>query len=461
MAGSKTVAAISTPHAVGGISVVRISGPDAIAAADRVFRPVSGRSLAEHRGYTAAYGTVYDGEEAVDEAVVTVFRAPKSYTGEDVAEISCHGGLYVTRRVLMAVLRQGVSPAGPGEFTKRAFLNGKLSLTQAEAVADLIQAGGEQSLRSARGAVNGALYRKIRGLTERMLEVSGHIAAYMDYPEEEIDPVESDEVRSVLTQVKAEMDGLLARFDQGRMIREGVETVILGKPNVGKSTLMNLLAGARKSIVTDIPGTTRDVVEETVTLGGVVLRLADTAGIRETGDAVEQAGVELALERLDSAQLVLAVFDSSSPLTAEDERLMERLGGVPCVAVCNKTDLGQMLDVQKLRERFCPEKSARLVEISAQEGKGLEELSRAVEEVLSLNGIEASGAMLANMRQFSCAERAASLLEEALATLEAGYTLDAVDVSVESVISSLLELTGERVTDAVVEQVFSRFCVGK
>ncbi len=456
MADSSTIAAISTPNAVGGISVLRISGPEAIAASDRVFRPVSGKPLADHKGYTAAYGTVYDGEEALDDVVATVFRGPKSYTGEDVVEISCHGGLYVTRRVLMAILKEGVSLAGPGEFTKRAFLNGKLSLTQAEAVADLIQAGGEQSLRSARGAMKGELYRKIRALTDRMLTVSGHIAAYMDYPEEEIDPVESNEIQDALSQVQQELEDLLRRFDQGKLIREGVETVILGKPNVGKSTLMNLLAGAKKSIVTDIPGTTRDVVEETVMLDGVVLRLADTAGIRETEDQVEQAGVELALERLDTAQLVLAVFDSSSPLSEEDKALIGRLEGLPCVAVCNKTDLGQQLDMDFLQKNF-----ANIVEISARENQGLEELGREVAEVLSLTDVEASSAMLANLRQFECAQRAAKLLGEAQSTLVEGYTLDAVDVSVESVISALLELTGERVTDAVVDQVFSHFCVGK
>ena len=245
MADSKTIAAISTPNAVGGISVLRISGPEAIAAADRVFRPVSGKPLSSHKGYTAAYGTVFDGEEALDDVVATVFRGPKSYTGEDVVEISCHGGLYVTRRILMAIIKQGVSLAGPGEFTKRAFLNGKMSLTQAEGVADLIMASGQQGLRSARGAMQGALYRKIRDCTDRLLTVSGHIAAYMDYPEEEIDPVESNEIRDALADVKAQLDGLLANFDQGKMIREGVETVILGKPNVGKSTLMNLLAGTK------------------------------------------------------------------------------------------------------------------------------------------------------------------------------------------------------------------------
>ena len=267
----RTIAAISTPNAVGGISMLRISGPDAFAAADRIFRS-AGLPLSARRGHTAVYGEIFDGQETVDDVIATVFHAPKSYTGEDVVEITCHGGLYVTRRILTLILKQGVALAGPGEFTRRAFLNGKLSLTEAEAVADLIQAGGEQSLRSARRAMKGDLYRKIRAVTDRLLEAGAHISAYFDYPDEEIDPVESDSLRQALEAARAELDALLSRFDQGKMIREGIDTVILGKPNVGKSTLMNLLAGARRSIVTDIPGTTRDVVEETVTLGGLVLQ---------------------------------------------------------------------------------------------------------------------------------------------------------------------------------------------
>ena len=452
----QTIAAISTPNAPGGLSVLRISGPGAIPAADRLFRPVSGRPLAEHKGYTAAYGSLWDGDELLDDCVATVFRTPKSYTGEDVVEFSCHGGVYVARRVLQAILKTGVSPAGPGEFTKRAFLNGKISLTQAEAVASLIAAQSEESLRCARSAKDGALFRKIRELTKKILEAGAHISAYMDYPEEEIDPVESGEIREALEFVRRELEGLLSRFNQGKLLREGVETVILGKPNVGKSTLMNLLVGARKSIVTEIPGTTRDVIEETVSLNGLLLRLADTAGIRETGDAVEKAGVFLALERLSSAQLVLAVFDRSSPLSPEDLRLVEAVEGIPCIAVCNKSDLGTRLDPTFLRQRF-----AQVVEISAKEGLGLDALASAVEEALSLHGIDSSAPMLFNLRQFECASRASRLLREALETLDKGYTLDAVDVAVESVASALLELTGEKVTDAVVDQVFSHFCVGK
>lgn len=452
----KVIAAISTPCAPGGIGVIRISGAGAIETADRLFRPVSGEPLHSRKGYTAAFGTLWDEEGAVDDVIATVFRGPKSYTGEDVVELSCHGGLFICRRVLRAVLKAGASPAGPGEFTKRAFLNGKLSLTEAEAVADLISASNDQALRVARSAMKGSLYRKIRGITDKILDISGHIAAYIDYPEEEIDPVESQDTADTLRKAEQELEALLDTFDRGQILREGVETVIVGKPNVGKSTLMNLLAGCPKSIVTDIPGTTRDVVEETVNLDGVLLRLADTAGIRQTQDVVERVGVDLALERLESAGLVLAVFDQSVPLSEEDFSLMERLRGLPVIAVCNKADLEHKIDKKLINIKF-----KHIVEISAQENSGLDQLRSEIINLLELDSISPEGALLANTRQFDCAQRALTLLREAIVTLESGYTLDAVDVAIESVISALLELTGEKVTDAVVDQVFSRFCVGK
>ena len=336
-----TIAAVATPNAVGGISVVRISGPDALAVADRIFRTVSGRPLASYKGYTAAYGHILRDGETLDDGIATVFKAPHSYTGEDVVEISCHGGLLVTRDVLRAALREGARLAGPGEFTRRAFLNGKLSLTQAEAVADLIGASSEQSVRAARSAMDGALYRKIHGITEDLLGVSAHLAAYIDYPEEDVEEVTGPELLEKCRESLSALRSLLQNFDRGRLMREGVDTVIVGKPNVGKSTLMNLLSGCDRSIVTDIPGTTRDIVEETVNLGDVVLRLADTAGIRDTENLVERIGVDIALGRLQKAELAIAVFDLSEPLSAEDGRILQELSEreIPTVAVLNKNDL--------------------------------------------------------------------------------------------------------------------------
>ena len=347
-----TIAAIATPSAVGGISVIRISGPEALTIAGRVFSTFSGKPLDSLKGYTCAYGQIISGgetgeagENAIDDGVASVFRAPRSYTGEDTIEISCHGGLFVTREVLRAVLRSGARLAEPGEFTKRAFLNGKLSLTQAEAVADLIGAVSEKILRTAKSALSGALYRRIRSITDDLLAVSAHLAAYIDYPEEDVDELTEKDVEAIVEKSLGDLNQLLAGFDRGQLIKEGVDTVIVGKPNVGKSTLMNLLSGRARSIVTNIPGTTRDVVEETVNLGDVVLRLADTAGIRDTDNPVEKIGVDIALERLTTASLALVVFDLSEPLSEDDDRIISRLSEetLPAVAIFNKTDLPQSL----------------------------------------------------------------------------------------------------------------------
>ena len=289
-----TIAAISTPLGTGGVGVIRISGPDAIRTAEAVFSPAGGQPLSASHGYTAHYGRLRDREGEFDEAVATVFRAPRSYTGEDVVELSCHGGLYLVQRTLRAVLDHGASLAGPGEFTKRAYLNGKLSLAQAESVMDLIGAAGRQSAQAALAGRDGALSHKIDGIAAELVDQAAHLAAWNDYPDEDMESVTPEPLAAALRSSLRECQALLDGYDTGRILREGVDTAIIGRPNVGKSTLMNLLAGTQKSIVTAIPGTTRDVVEETVLAGEIVLRLADTAGIRDTDDPVEQAGVQLA-----------------------------------------------------------------------------------------------------------------------------------------------------------------------
>ena len=436
-----TIAAVATPNAVGGISVVRISGPDALAVAGRIFRTVSGRPLASYKGYTAAYGHILWDGETLDDGIATVFKAPHSYTGEDVVEISCHGGLLVTRDVLRAALREGARLAGPGEFTRRAFLNGKLSLTQAEAVADLIGASSEQSVRAARSAMDGALYRKIHGITEELLGVSAHLAAYIDYPEEDVEEVTGPELLEKCRESLSALRSLLQNFDRGRLMREGVDTVIVGKPNVGKSTLMNLLSGCDRSIVTDIPGTTRDIVEETVNLGDVVLRLADTAGIRDTENLVERIGVDIALGRLQKAELAIAVFDLSEPLSAED--------------------LPPVWDPSVISARFPHTLTLSAGGSEADQESALSALNREIASLLSLSGFDPNEAMLANERQRACAAEAAELLSDVCGTIEAGYTLDAVDVALESALSALFRLTGEKVSDRVVDEVFEKFCVGK
>ncbi|MCH5194762.1 MAG: tRNA uridine-5-carboxymethylaminomethyl(34) synthesis GTPase MnmE [Oscillospiraceae bacterium] len=452
-----TIAAISTPRASGGISVIRISGENALSAADKIFTPLSDKKKpSEMEGYTCAYGKIGDGDTVLDDGVLTVFRAPRSYTGEDVVEISCHGGIFVTEQVLRLILSKGAVPAEPGEFTKRAFLNGKMSLTQAEAVMDVISAGGRAELRHAAALRDGALFRSIKSVSDGILQLLASLAAWVDYPDDDIPAVTDEEISDTLTAAIKKLDTLLAGYDSGRILRQGVDTAIVGKPNVGKSTLMNLLAGCERSIVTDIAGTTRDIVEESVRLGDIVLRLSDTAGIRETGDIVENAGVELAKKKLDTADLILAVFDTGEELSPEDTEIAESCREKNAVAILNKSDREQKLDFSKIGDCF-----KKSIFCSAREGTGLDELTSALEELFQMENIALDVGVLANERQRSCAENARAAFSEALSAFRGGATYDAVTVLIDDGENFLLELTGERASEAVVNEVFSRFCVGK
>lgn len=451
-----TIAAISTGQAAGGIGIVRISGENALNVADRIFKSVSGLKLKELSGYRAALGTVFFEEKPVDEAIATVFRAPKSYTGEDVVELSCHGGLYVTRQVLRAALSAGAVAAEPGEFTKRAFLNGKMDLTKAEAVMSIISAQGEQAKAAALGTLDGLLYRKISGISGELKGLAASLAAWVDYPDEEIEDLPDDKILSVLENAASSLSDLIARFDSGRAVLEGVDTAIVGKPNVGKSTLMNLLTGTEKSIVTEIAGTTRDIVEETAVVGGVVLRLCDTAGLRETDDKVESIGVARAKQKLETATLILAVFDASAPLEEQDKALFPLCKEKHAIAIVNKTDLPTKLDTNILDTVF-----NKVVYISAKENNGLQSLEQAIAEVLGTAAFDSSAATLMNERQLACCSAALDAVKEAHDALASGVTRDAVQVCVDSAIESLDTLTGERATESVVNEIFSRFCVGK
>ncbi len=453
----KTIAAISTAPAPGGIGIVRISGKDAFAVADQVFRGVSRKPIAQMKGYTAQLGGAYtQGGEKLDDVVALVFRGPKSYTGEDVVELSCHGGLYVTKRLLQTVLDAGASPAGPGEFTRRAFLNGKLDLAQAEAVMGIIGASGEQAMKAAEAGSSGVLSRKIQQVKEGLLTQASHLAAWADFPEEDVPEVEEQELLSGIRQGEQALVALLQGFDRGKMYREGLATVIAGRPNAGKSTLMNLLSGCERSIVTQYAGTTRDVVEETVMLAGVPLRLADTAGIRDTEDPVESIGVQAARKRLETAQLVLAVFDSSQSLTKEDRELMDTLQGVPSIAIVNKTDLPTEIDVGEIQSHF-----EKTVFLSAANGEGLPELEQALSNILDTKEFHPEEGVLFTQRQRADAQRALESLQEGETALLSGVTWDAVTVCVEDALNALAALTGEHVSEEIVDQVFEEFCVGK
>lgn len=449
-----TIAAISTPNAVGGISVIRISGNDAFKVADKVFKTKTDVSKME--GYTCAYGKILSEKRVIDDGIITVFRKPNSYTGEDVVEISCHGGIFVTKQVLRACFDAGAEPAAAGEFTKRAFLNGKISLTQAEAVMDVISANGKQALNSAVNAREGKIYRQIKSVSDRLVKVLGELAAWVDYPEEDLPEVEPENLRNSVVNGISVMERILKSYDCGKVIREGIDTAIIGKANVGKSTLMNNLLGYDRSIVTEIEGTTRDIIEETARVGDLVLRLSDTAGIRSTDDVVENFGINLALKKADTAQLVIAVFDCSKELDENDMELLKLVKDRKSVIILNKTDLEQVV-FKKDFESFSP----YVVEISAKNDLQLEELNRILNKMFELEDFDSNTDFFANERQKFCAENALKSLKEALGAVDMNVSLDCVTVILESALDSLLELTGERVSEAVVAEVFSKFCVGK
>ena len=453
---STTIAAISTAQGESGIGVIRVSGDEAIEICDRVFKAVSGKKLSEMKGYSAAFGHIYKENEAIDECVATVFRNPKSYTGEDVVELSCHGGIYITRETLRAVLEQGASPAQAGEFTKRAFLNGKLDLTEAEAVIDIISAKSKNAARAALYAKDGALWKRTEAIKNKLVTTAAHLSAWVDYPEEDIEKVTEESLRRVFSESIEELDRLLKTYDAGQTVKEGIDTVIAGKPNTGKSTLMNLLAGHDRSIVTDIPGTTRDIIEETVLVGGIMLRLSDTAGIRDTGDAVEKIGVELAKSRLENCGLVLAVFDDSKPLDENDLSLLEKLDAENTIAIINKTDLESKLDSSPIENKLND-----VIRISAKNGDGYTELEKAVARLAGTENFNPSEGILANERQRTAVINAKQSLQNALDALNMGLTFDAAEVDLENAIESVCELTGERVSEVVVGNVFHNFCVGK
>ena len=455
-----TVCAVSTPLAEGGLAVIRISGSKALECAEKIFRPFGGKKVSEMPGYTCAYGKVTDpaSGKVLDDAMLTVFRAPKSYSGEDTAEISCHGGVFITRQILRLCLRNGCTQADRGEFTKRAFLNGKLSLTQAESVMDMISARGEQSLRSARLVREGRLFDRIEGIKKRLVALLGELAAWVDYPEEDLPAVSTEAIDSTLSEAVSQLEKLIRDYDSGMILRRGIDTVIAGKPNVGKSTLMNTLLGYERSIVTDAAGTTRDVIEETARLGEIELKLSDTAGIRDTDDKVEQLGVSLAKKRLSECALVIAVFDTSLPLDGEDRELLRELKELakPTVIVLNKSDLGAEIGSGEFSGI-----GARILELSAKNGEGLDELTEAVSELFGTSGFDADSTIFANERQKDCAERALERLMTAKQASASGETLDAVTVLIDSAVAGLMELTGEKASEAVVDEVFSKFCVGK
>ena len=452
-----TIAAIATPPFPGAIGILRLSGPEAIGAAAAVFAPDSGRGLETYGNRVLVYGTLYDREgRPIDRALATVSRGPGSYTGEDTAEIQCHGSPTVLGLGLEALFAHGVRQAGPGEFTRRAFLNGRLDLTQAEAVADLIDAETPAAVRQAAGQLSGALGRRVEEIYGGLTDLMAHFHAVLDYPDEDIDPFTAATIRDALEGARGALKELLATYDRGRFIARGIPCAIVGAPNAGKSSLLNALLGYERAIVTDIPGTTRDTIEEKVQLGGRLLRLIDTAGLRETDDAVERLGVERSRAAMEGAALILVLWDNSVPVTEEDVELLVRaMATAPTILVWTKGDLPTH-SVPFLNLDPMPP----VVTVSAKTGAGLEELAETVASLFPA-AAGAEGEALSNARQAEAAGRALAAVERAAAALEAGVTPDALLTDAEEALSALGELTGRTVREDVTSRIFERFCVGK
>ena len=459
-----TIAAVSTPRGKGGVALIRISGAEALNVACRVFEPISGKNLADIPPNRVVYGNIYEqtvsGEKvAIDDGMAVFFKAPHSFTGEDTVEITCHGGRLITEYVLTAVLSAGARPADAGEFTRRAFLCGKLDLTEAEALGNLLEAKNINQIHLARSGMRGALTEKTKQLYDALKAMLGSIYARIDFPDEDLADMSEAEMSNTLSDVLSRTRRLADTYRTGRAVNDGIRTVICGRTNAGKSSVYNRLTGENSAIVTDIEGTTRDLLKETVTLGKTTLRICDTAGLRSTKDAVENIGIERAIAEIDSAELILAVFDTSRELSEDDTELINKLAALNCpvIALLNKSDLSAHIDTATIRECF-----EHTLEISAKEGEGFDVLAELVDSIFIDRDIDLlSDAVVADARQYSALVRAAEALSNALDGISSGLSLDLCCIDVESAMQSLGELEGREVGEDIVSEIFSKFCVGK
>lgn len=456
-----TIAAISTPLGEGGIGIVRLSGFRALEIVDGVFCSPNGVSLRDVPSHTIHYGFIEDNGVKLDEVLVAVMRAPKTYTREDIVEIDCHGGIVPLRRVLELILAKGARAAQPGEFTKRAFLNGRISIDQAEAVLDIIRAKTELGLELSLHRLTGRFSRPIKQIRARLLDLLAGIEVGIDFPDYEEEALPREEFIAGLKEALRQMEYFLQRGRDGRIIREGLKTAIVGRPNVGKSALLNALLQENRAIVTPVPGTTRDRIEEWIELDGIPFKLIDTAGLREVRDEAERIGVELALQAMEGADLVLLMLDLSEPLDEEDGAIAERLQGKRTLLLLNKVDLGRSFSAKEAVETLGVNAEA-VLEISAKFGDGLEELIQKLIGLVWEGGLERhEDVFLLNIREKDLLQRARDSLQKTLSDAREGATLDLLAVGLEEVLEILGELTGENLTDEVLDRIFSDFCVGK
>ena len=454
-----TIAAISTAMSASGIGIIRISGENAMDVISRIYRSKGGKKqIKEQPTHTIHYGFIYDGEELIDEVLVMLMYAPRTFTGEDTVEIDCHGGVFAMKRVLETVLKNGAEIAAPGEFTKRAFLNGRLDLSQAEAVMDVIQAKNEYALRSSMDQLRGSVYRAIKEIREKLIYHIAYIESALDDPEHISLEGYPQELLEVVDKEEKKVKELLKSSSDGKMIQEGIQTVILGKPNAGKSSLLNLLIGENKAIVTDIAGTTRDILEEYITLHGITLKIIDTAGIRETEDVVEKIGVSRAREMAQKADLILYVVDSSAPLDENDEEIIGMLSDKKAIVLYNKTDLMPAVDMQDLKKRT----GHPVIPISAKEETGIFELEEEIKSMFFSGNLSFNDEVyITNARHKAALEEADQSLELVRNSIEMGMPEDFFSIDLMNAYEKLGTIVGEAVGEDLVNEIFSKFCTGK
>lgn len=454
-----TIAAISTAMSASGIGIIRISGENAMDVISRIYRSKGGKKqIKEQPTHTIHYGYIYDGEELIDEVLVMLMYAPRTFTGEDTVEIDCHGGVFAMKRVLETVLKNGAEIAAPGEFTKRAFLNGRLDLSQAEAVMDVIQAKNEYALRSSMDQLRGSVYRAIKEIREKLIYHIAYIESALDDPEHISLEGYPQELLKVVDKEEKKVKELLKSSSDGKMIQEGIQTVILGKPNAGKSSLLNLLIGENKAIVTDIAGTTRDILEEYITLHGITLKIIDTAGIRETEDVVEKIGVSRAREMAQKADLILYVVDSSAPLDENDEEIIGMLSDKKAIVLYNKTDLMPAVDMQDLKKRT----GHPVIPISAKEETGIFELEEEIKSMFFSGNLSFNDEVyITNARHKAALEEADQSLELVRNSIEMGMPEDFFSIDLMNAYEKLGTIVGEAVGEDLVNEIFSKFCTGK
>lgn len=456
-----TIAAIATPPGIGGVGIIRVSGKDSFAIVNTLFKSAGTMPLGERPNRTIQYGTIVDpgSNKTIDEVLLLLMHGPHSYTAEDVVEIQCHGGIVPVRQILKLLVNQGVRMAEAGEFTKRAFMNGRIDLTQAEAIIDIIEAKTEDSLSLAVAQLDGTVSKFVSDVREQLIAMIAHLEVTIDYPEEDIEDVTSQEVREQLEPILTHMDELLATANTGRLIRDGIMTVIVGRPNAGKSSLMNALLRENRAIVTDIPGTTRDSIEEFMTIEGISLRLIDTAGIRDTDDTVEALGVERARQYIDKADIVLCVIDASTPLTDEERHILVSVSGLNTIVLLNKSDMGLAVSSESIASMGT---FTAIETISAKDGEGTAVLSKWVKELVYGGQVkQTNDAMISNVRHISLMEQAKGQIEQAITSIDASMPVDFIATDLRSAWELLGDITGDSIRESMVDELFSRFCLGK